>query len=69
MMTSGDRIRIYRSGEVFVPGDPKTRIVALAGRLGTVIDMQPSGCTGGALVAFPDGEYLVPYAMLEMAPA
>lgn len=68
-MTAGDRIRIYRSGEVFVPGRPQAPLLALAGRLGTIIDMHPAGVTGGALVDFYGTEYLVPYAMLEMAPA
>ena len=68
MMRPGDKIRIFKSGEVFEPGNTKKRLVCLPGALGTIIDMQPQGVSGGALVAFPAGEYLVPYAMLELAP-
>ena len=68
-MTAGDRVRIFQSGEVFPPGQPLARrILAIKGQLGTLIDVAPKECTGGALVALQAGEYLVPYAMLELAP-
>lgn len=69
-MTAGDRVRLFQSGEIFKPGQPLApRIVGLKGQLGTLIDIQPDGVTGGALVALNGGEYFIPYAMLELAPA